>query len=217
MRAGRPVIQLRLCWGKRHCHPVLSFLCQSTAELAHLRGSGRWCGGCRHSVPPPDPLGATRELGEECPSALLVTVLLERLCCNGLTTLCCAHGWCPNTLHVLSAVRPWPCSGGRSARLCCSPTGSSCCTGALQSRACGLALQPCYYFLHCCHWTFTPFPAPSIATPLLDCTAQPCPACHRLLVIPYQGKTWVPPDGLFYAATVLAGFTGAAEMWRAGT
>jgi hypothetical protein len=30
---------------------------------------------------------------------------------------------------------------------------------------------------------------------------------YWLLVIPYQGKTWVPPEGLFYAATVLAGFT----------
>lgn len=48
-------------------------------------------------------------------------------------------------------------------------------------------------------------------------TVLPCPACRRLLVIPYQGKTWVPPDGLFYAATVLAGFTGAAGMWRVGT
>lgn len=36
---------------------------------------------------------------------------------------------------------------------------------------------------------------------------------RRLLVIPYQGATWVPPDGLFYAATALAGFTGAAEAW----
>ncbi|KAI7837448.1 hypothetical protein COHA_008706 [Chlorella ohadii] len=30
---------------------------------------------------------------------------------------------------------------------------------------------------------------------------------YWLLVIPYQGATWVPPDGLFYAATALAGFT----------
>jgi hypothetical protein len=29
-----------------------------------------------------------------------------------------------------------------------------------------------------------------------------------MLVVPYKGKTWVPPEALFYAATGLMGFTG---------